>query len=197
MTQPEGPAWGAAPQAPTPQPWPPEHPAPPWAGQPAPPQWPTAQGYAPWAPPPVPRRDSTRTMAIIALVTSGLALGGLVLSSIVPLLFFGLFAAVGGEALDEGSFPSLGTSYGGEVAPAADGSVAGPALAAAVTRLVQDDGTVEPGTRLSCDPVPRVAGGVSVLCRADDPAWFGIVRFTSTDGSFQVVTVSPDGELLD
>lgn len=137
-------------------------------------------------------------MAIIALVASGLALGGLVLSSIVPLFFFGLFAALGGEAIDDGSFvPSLSTSYGGEVAPAADGSVAGPALAAAVTQLVQGDGTSYPGTRLSCDPVPHVAGGVSVLCRAGDPSWFGIVRFTNSDGSFQVVTVIPDGEPVD
>ena len=28
----------------------------------------------------------------------------------------------------------------------------------------------------------------------DDPAWYGIVRFTDTDGSFQIITVSPEGE---
>ena len=33
-------------------------------------------------------------------------------------------------------------------------------------------------------------------CKAD-PAWFGIVRFTGTDGSFQVVAVNPDGDPVD
>ena len=35
---------------------------------------------------------------------------------------------------------------------------------------------------------------MSALCRADNPTWYGIVRFTNGDGSFQVITVSPDGE---
>jgi hypothetical protein len=87
----------------------------------------------------------------------------------------------------------VSTSFGGEVTPSGDGSVAGATLAAAVTRLAKDDG-MEPAGPLSCDPVPRVAGGVSVLCRAADPAWFGIVRFTSTDGSFQLITVGADGD---
>jgi hypothetical protein len=93
-------------------------------------------------------------------------------------------------------FPSVSTSYGGGVTPAVDGSVAGSTLAAAVTELVQDDAGEDLAGRASCDPVPHVAGGVSVLCRANDPTWYGIVRFTSTDGSFQVVSVSPDGEPL-
>jgi len=157
-----------------------------WSPQPGPPQW--------LAQPPA-RRDSTRTIAIVALVLSGVALFGIAMTTIGPLLAFGLFASAAGEGFDEGSsFPSMSTSDGGEVTPAADGSVAGPTLAAAVTQLVQDDTGQDLGERLSCDAVPHVAGGVSALCRADDPAWYGIVRFTNSDGSFQVITVSPEGE---
>ena len=76
------------------------------------------------------------------------------------------------------------------------GPFQGPAAATA-PQLVPDDGSADLGTGLSCDPVPHVAGGVSVLCRASDPSWLGIVRFTSTDGSFQVISVSPDGEPVD
>ena len=198
MTHPEGSAPEGAPQTQTPQPWPLEQPVPTaWSPRPGPPQWlAQQQGPAPWPPPPA-RRDSTRTIAIVALVLSGVALFGMAMTTIGPLLAFGLFASVAGEGFDEGSmFPSVSTSYGGEVTPAADGSVAGPTLAAAVTPLVLDDAGEDLGERLSCDAVPHVAGGVSALCRADDPAWYGIVRFTDTDGSFQVITVSPEGESL-
>lgn len=195
MTDPGGSAPEGAPQTQTPQPWPPvEQVPPPWSPQPGPPQWLAQQGVAPWPQQPA-RRDSTRTMAVVALVLSGVALFGLAMTTVGPLLAFGLFASVAGEGFDEGTmFPSVGTSYGGEVTPAADGSVTGPALAAAVTELVQNDFGDELGLQLSCDPVAHVEGGVSALCRADGPTWYGIVRFTDGDGSFQVITVSPDGE---
>ncbi len=128
-------------------------------------------------------------MAILALVASGLALGGLVLSSIVPILFFGLFAAVGGEGFDEGSFVDGATTYLGRVELAADGSVSGPALAGAIVPMVSEDSYDGMAERTSCDPVPHVTADVSVLCRADDPAWYGVVRFTGTDGTFQLITV--------
>ncbi len=118
------------------------------------------------------------------------------MTTIGPLLAFGLFASVAGEGFDEGAmFPSVGTSYGGEVTPAADGSVAGPTLATAVDRARA--GRRRRRARRAAQlrrryPTWRV--DVSALCRADDPTWYGIVRFTSTDGSFQVITVSPDGE---
>ncbi len=196
MTHPGGSAPEGAPQTPTPQPSPLEQPVPTdWSPPPGPQPWlAQQQGAAPW-PQPSARRDSTRTIAIVALVLSGVALFGIAMTTIGPLLAFGLFASAAGEGFDEGSsFPSMSTSDGGEVTPAADGSVAGPALAAAVTQLVQDDTGQDLGERLSCDAVPHVAGGVSALCRADDPAWYGIVRFTNSDGSFQVITVSPEGE---
>jgi hypothetical protein len=160
-----------------------------------PPQW-QAQAAAAWQPPvPPPHRDSSRTIAIIALVVSGLALLGVALTSIVPMLFFGLFASVAGEGFDDGTlFPSVSTGFGGQVSPAADGSVAGPTLATAVTDVIHDDTGEDLAGRVSCDPVSSVAGGVSVLCRAEDPTWYGIVRFTSPDGTFQITTVSTDGE---
>lgn len=191
MTQPGGPTPQGAPQTQTPPPWPPQQPA--W---PAPPQ-------GPWAPqvaaPVPPKRDSTRVIAITALVVSVVTLLGVLATSVLPLLFFGLFAtAFGGgfgEALgDESLLSSVGTVYGGEVTPAADGSVAGPTLAGAVVPLVSGpDEDADMAERVSCDAVPRVAAGTSVLCRASDPDWFGIVRFTGTDGSFDVVTVGDDG----
>ena len=134
MTDPGGSAPEGAPQTQTPQPWPPvEQVPPPWSPQPGPPQWLAQQGVAPWPPPPA-RRDSTRTMAVVALVLSGVALFGMAMTTMGPLIAFGLFSSVAGEGFDEGTmFPSVGTSDGGEVTPAADGSVTGLALAAAVT----------------------------------------------------------------
>lgn len=128
-------------------------------------------------------------MAILALVASGLALGGLVLSSIVPLLFFGLFTAFLGEGIDEGSFVDGAITYTGRVELAADGSVSGPALAGAVVPMVSQDAYDGMAERTSCDSVPHVTADVSVLCRADDPAWYGVVRFTGTDGSFELIAV--------
>jgi hypothetical protein len=196
MTDLGGSAPEGAPQTQSPQPWPPEQIGQPsWSLPPSgPPQWLAQQGVAPWPQQPA-RRDSTRTMAVVALVLSGIALFGMAMTTIGPLLAFGLFASVAGEGFDEGTmFPSVGTSYGGAVTPAADGSVTGPALAAAVTELMENDFGDELGLQLSCDPVPHVEGGVSALCRADNPTWYGIVRFTNGGGSFQVITVSPDGE---
>ena len=135
-------------------------------------------------------------MAITALVISVVTLLGVVATSVLPLLVFGLFATTFGEDLgDDSLFSSVGTAYGGEVTPAADGSVAGPTLAGAVVPLVSGgvDDDADMAERVSCDAVPRVAAGISVLCRASDPDWFGIVRFTGTDGSFSVVTVGDDG----
>ena len=138
MTQPEGPGWGSAPQTPTPQPWPPEYSAPPWAAQ----HGPT------YGPPTSQHREATLTKAILALVASGPAPGGLLLSSVVPLRFFG-----------------------------------------AVVPMVSEDAFDGMAERTTCEPAPHVTADVSVLCRADDPAWYGVVRFTGTDGSFDLITV--------
>jgi hypothetical protein len=141
-------------------------------------------------PPPPPRADSTRTIAIVALVVSGVTMLGVVVTTLAPLLFFGAlsFGAAGfGDVVDDGSLMSSNASYsGGKVSPAADGSVAGSTLAGAVVELVADGGLAG---RVTCDPVAHVGNDVSVLCRATDPAWFGIVRFSASDGSFDVLTM--------
>jgi hypothetical protein len=170
----------------------------PWSPQPQHPAWPQEgwpqQPWPPqaWAPQP-PARDSTRVIAIVALVVAVVALVGALLVTVLPMLLFGLFGAVAGESFDEGwAGPSVGSAYGGRVEPAADGSVAGPTLAGAVVEVASVGPEDDLAGRVSCDPVPRVAADVSVLCRADDPRWYGIVRFTDADGSFDVVMVGPD-----
>ncbi len=203
MTQPGAPAPDSAPQ---PQPrvpevWQPQQ------RQPSLPEiWPPQQQVGPpWAVPPQvqgqpplpPRADSTRTIAIIALVISGLTLLGIGVMTIAPFLFFGAlaFGAAGfGDVIGDGSMMSSSASYyGGDVTPAADGSVTGTTLAAAVTALASDNGLDGMAGRVTCDPVPHVGGDVSVLCRATDPAWYGIVRFSGSDGSFDVLTMGgPD-----
>jgi hypothetical protein len=164
-----------------------------------PPQW---QGPPPaqWQGPPPPRTDSTRTIAILAMVTAGLALLGVAASTVVPLLFGLLLVGFGssyGDVIDDGSLMSSSTTYlGGHVDPAADGSVAGPTLAGAVVELVADNGLEGMSDRVSCDPVAHVGDDASVLCRATDPTWFGIVRFSGSDGSFDVLSMGgPDGPM--
>jgi len=166
--------------------------------QPQPPGWGAYQQpqLAPARP-----RDSTRVIAIIALVVSGVTLLLVVATTMVPLLLFGAFTATFGEDLegdlgDSMDLSATTTYLGGDVTPAADGSVAGPSLAAAVIPMVSEgfeDGMAEP---TGCDPVPHVAKGVSVLCRASEPTWYGIVRFTDDHGGFEVVaTGSTQGQV--
>lgn len=133
-------------------------------------------------------------MAIVALVVSGLALLGVLAMAILPTLLFGLFGLALSGDFEDGfddslGFSSVSTYYGGRVAPAADGSIAGPTLAAEVVDMVSDgfdDGMAE---RTSCDPVAHVAKDVSVLCRASDPSWYGVVRFTDDTGAFEILGI--------
>jgi hypothetical protein len=166
--------------------------------QPQPPGWGTYQQLPHTV---SPQRDSTRVIAIIALVVSGVTLVAVVATTLLPLLLFGAFATTLGEDLEDDfgesmNLSSTTTYLGGEVDPAADGSIAGPALAAAVVPMVSEgfeDGMAE---RTSCDPVARVAKDVSVLCRASDPTWYGIVRFTDDAGGFEVIgTGSTQGQV--
>ncbi len=193
MTQPGAPDYAPQPQPHVPDIWPSTPPQPQaaqvWPAQPGP-FPPRLQGQPPLAP----QSDSTRTIAIIALVVSGLTLLGMVVMTIAPFLFFGAlaFGAVSsfGDVIDEGSLMSSGTTYlGGKVSPAADGSVAGSTLAGAVVTLVSDDGLGGMEGRVTCDPVDRVGDEVSTLCRATDPTWYGIVRFSGSDGSFDVISM--------
>ena len=195
MTQPGAPAPDAVPPPHVPdirrQAQPQQAVAPPWPVQPGP-----VPPRFQERPPSAPHTDSTRTIAIVALVLSGVTMLGVVVATIAPLLLFGALTvgagAVFGDVVDEGPLTSSNASYsGGEVTPAADGSVAGSTLATAVVELVADGGQAG---RVTCDPVVHVGDDVSVLCRATDPTWFGIVRFSGSDGSFEVITTGgPDG----
>jgi hypothetical protein len=148
-----------------------------------------SQGWA-QQPPPPPQRDSTRTLAIVALVIASLALLGQLLAMVVPMLLFGLLG-VGGGFIDEGFAPDGGISFGGgQVSPAADGTVSAAALTQAVRQLVDvDDPFLPPVEQITCDAAPRVARDVSVLCRAAPDQWYFIVRFVDGSGGFEVMAV--------
>jgi hypothetical protein len=144
-----------------------------------------------WVQPfPPPQRDSTRTIAIIALVVGSLALIGQVLTMVVPVLLFGMLG-FGGSFLDEEFPPSEGFSFGGgQVSPAADGTVSAAALTQAVRDLVDvGDPFLPPVEQITCDAPPRVAADVSVLCRSTPDTWFFIVRFVDGSGEFEVHAV--------
>ena len=159
------------------------------------------QGYAPpgWAPQPPaqPGRDSTRTIAIIALVVGSVALLGQMLTMVVPFLFFGVFGLLGsGFETGEGVFGESAsvTIGGGQVATAPGGTVPAAALTSAVRDVLGvGDPYLPPPGEVTCDAAPRVARDASVLCRADVDGWYGIVRFTDGDGSFELLSVhGPD-----
>lgn len=147
-----------------------------------------------WAqqPPPPPQRDSTRTLAIVALVIGSVALLGQLLAMVVPMLFFGFFGLVGlGGGFDEEFGPAGVATYGGgQVSPGADGTVSGTALTEAVRDLVGvDDPFMPPVDQITCDAAPRIAKDVSVLCRSTPDQWYFIVRFVNGAGEFEVHAV--------
>jgi hypothetical protein len=132
--------------------------------------WPGGQPswarYAGLPPAGVPRgTDSTRVMAIVALVVSGLALAVVVVSQLLPPLMFGAFGGPGpGEPPADsnavGGF--AGTTYQGVVVVAKDATVTGDVLAAAVEAAARG----ELLATFSCDPAPKAVGGVSVCVAA-------------------------------
>jgi hypothetical protein len=134
--------------------------------------------------------DSTKIMAIVALVVSGLALAAVVVTQVVPPLMFGAF----GGGLGPGERPPdssavgafSGNSYTGAVVPASDGTVTGDVLAAAVNSAARG----ELLATLTCDPTPKAATGASVLCRstrANQFSSYAVVQFTDDTGRFQVM----------
>jgi len=158
-----------------------------------PPQGPTGAQH----PPPAAARDSTRTIAVVALVVGSVALLGQLLAPVVPVLLFGVFGmfATGFES-DEGFGVDTGvmTVGGGQVTPAPDGSVSSASLTSAVRdTLGIGDPTLPPAGEVSCDATARAATDTSVLCRADVDRWYGIVRFADSSGSFEVLAVDGDG----
>ena len=140
-----------------------------------------------YPPPPPPRRDSTRTIAVVALVLAAVALVVPVAMTVVPLV---LFAAVGGEPFGDpgdGAFLDSGHAEGLRVV-VRGGAVDGPALAG----VLRDEGPFA-GERLTCQDAPRVVEDTATLCEVDaDPRTYVVVRFTDGDGDFVADWFVPD-----
>ncbi|WP_088290852.1 hypothetical protein [Kineosporia sp. A_224] len=152
---------------------------------------PPGPGYVPapgmYAPAP-PRRDSTRTVAVLALVVSVVCLLALLMTQLLPMLMFGMLGLGGMDPFSEGDVGGFGGSvHDGSVAVTPGGSVDAAALATAVTLAAQGElfGAV------TCDPVAKAVADVSVLCRgdeADEIRSYAVVRFTDGTGRFQVMS---------
>lgn len=147
--------------------------------------------------PPQPGHDSTRTIAIIALVVGSVALLGQLMTMVVPFLLFGVLGMFGsGFETDEGFAMESGTVTigGGQVATNPGGTVPAARLTSAVRDVLgEGDPFLPPPGEVTCDAAPRVARDASVLCRADVDGWYGIVRFTNGDGAFEVISVRAPG----
>lgn len=143
-------------------------------------------------PPPAPARsDSTRVIAIIALVLSALALVVPLGMFVGPMLLFGAFA--GGDSFDMGSPTDAGSSgsgFGGQVR-VRDGFVAGAALQQVVRATALD------GERVSCPDTRGVREGTTVLCTAgEDDETYVVVRFEDAGGDVRVDWFTPDDAVL-
>jgi hypothetical protein len=149
------------------------------------PQWSSQPAYA--APAVAPRSDSTRVIAIIALVLAALSMAVAAFGQFVPFLFLGAFGGPG----DGGFFPPgdgvggfTGTVHRGSVTVEAD-TVSAASLSSAVSRATKGE-LFDPVT---CDPVPRVTADATVLCRSTVDAihTYAVVRFIDDTGRFEVM----------
>ncbi|NHA70191.1 hypothetical protein [Phycicoccus flavus] len=130
-------------------------------------------------------------LAIVGVALGGLALLGQTFS-FVPLLLLGLVA---GEPLHLGSGDPHGapgqpvTGSGGTYgldARVVDGSVSGPALAAALADPFPDQ-------RVTYGDVTGVRSGATALCEVHaSPRTYVVVRFTGVDGAFSADWFQPD-----
>lgn len=148
-------------------------------------------------PPAVPRRsDSTRTIAIIALVLSVVALVVPAGLAILPLLAFGAFTSDESFELGPGGDPDLlgpgpqGSASGLDV-PVEDGTVRGSALA----RSLRDGPFIDEA--LSCADAAPAREGTSVLCQTpgESPTYV-VVRFTDADGGYTAHWFTPGEDFL-
>ena len=117
-------------------------------------------------------RDSTRTIAVVALVLSGVALLGQVLSALVPLLFVGVLGLVAPGFEDGGGMvPESGTSLGMTV----PGPVGRPVSSDELEALVAM--AAPPVAAVRCEDVPEVRSGALGVCRGlDGPATYVVVE---------------------
>jgi hypothetical protein len=126
--------------------------------------------------PPRATRDSTRTIAVVALVLSGVAVLGQLVSGVVPLLAFGAFGLVDpGFEEDPGPGASTATDSSFRVdVPGAwsEQPVDGVSLASA---LAVTDPLL--GRSLRCEDVPLVRPGALGVCRTlDEPTTYVVVE---------------------
>lgn len=106
--------------------------------------------------------DTTRTIAVLALVVASVALLGQLLALVLPVLFLGVFGVFAtGVETDEGFAVDAGvvTSGGGQVTPAPDGSVPSASLTSVVRDILGvGDLTLQPVDEVTCDATPRASG---------------------------------------
>lgn len=164
---------GWAPQSPSPAP-------PSYAPEPAP-LPPALEPYV--APRPIEVRLLGQPAPGRGLAVTGVVLGGLALLGALVALVAALSAfAFSGDP--------VGSTYGlrGTLAPA-KGTVAGPALAAEVTRKITEDGGEPAG--LTCPGTVKVAQDVTAVCHGTDfggPATF-VVFFEDAGGAYTLLEV--------
>ncbi len=118
-------------------------------------------------------RDNTRTIAVVALVLSGVALLGQLLSALVPLLFFGVLGLVVPDFEEGGGMvPESGTSFGMTV----PGPVGRPMSSDELEALVAM--AEPPVAAVRCEDVPEVRSGALGVCRGlDGPTTYVVVEF--------------------
>ncbi|MGG5259221.1 hypothetical protein [Phycicoccus avicenniae] len=150
-----------------------------------------AQRYPSAPPPAAPRGDSTRTIAIVALVLSVLALVVPFGMFVAPML---LFAGVAAEPFDlEG--PGSMTGPGGQGSLSGTdprmrgGFVSGANIAATVGEAGFEAGDI------TCPDVRDVRDGTTVVCTAQET--YVVVRFTDEDGGYRADWFTPDDTFVD
>ncbi len=141
------------------------------------------------APAPAPRRDSTRVMAIVALVLSVVALVAPVGMVAAPMLLFGL----GGpdesfEVTGDGAFGGPGSQGG--MSGRTD-TVSGPFIAGrALAEVLGSGPSLLDG--VICPDTADVRPGTTILCSASGGSTYVVVRVTDSDGAYRADWFSPD-----
>lgn len=147
------------------------------------------QRYPSAPPPAAPRRDSTRTIAIVALVLSVLALLVPAGMFVVPML---LFAGVAAEPFDlEGPGSVTGAGSQGSAVDLEVAVRGGRAEGGDLEQVVRDD--VLGGEPVSCPRTVEAGTGDVVTCTAGaEDETYVVVRFVDGRGAFTADWFSPD-----
>ncbi len=117
--------------------------------------------------------DTTRTIAVVALVVSGVALLGQLVSGLVPLVAFGAFGLFDPGFEDSGGYVSeTGSSFSVPFPAYSGDAVSGQEAAAAVA-------ATEPflGRPVRCEDAEPVRPGMMMACRTlDEPRTYLVVE---------------------